>query len=257
MRPDPVSIVDLATIVFVEVDDAIQAQEHPQAKLSLSELLTIGLLFSLKGGSFHRFYRWLVGNLGECFPTLPERSRLQRRLIQHQGWVQDFLVDPSLFCVADSYGIELRHPVRELQPPKTQRIGNKGKSNRRWIHGMKVLLLLNDQDQVVNFALSLASPADKHFNPLLAQYNQQTIILVDLGFRDKLGIPECLKLCLHKTWGERMSIERLFSQLTRFMGAKKRNHRTEQGLLAWWSYLIIAINLIASLPNLSLADCIL
>jgi len=257
MRPDPLSIVDLATMLFIGVDDAIQGEEHPQAKLSLSELVTLGLLFSLKGGSFRRFYRWLQGNLGDCFPLLPERSRLQRRLIQHRGWVEDFLADPSLFCIADSYGIELRHPVRELQPPKTRRVGNKGKSNGRWIHGMKILLILNDQDQVVDFALSLASPADKCFNPLLAQYNQQAIILVDLGFRDKDGIPECLKLCQHKTWGERMSIERLFSQLTRLVRAKKRHHRTEQGLLAWWSYLIMALNLITLTPNLSLADCIL
>ena len=63
---------------------------------------------------------------------------------------------------------------------------------------MKLLPTLNDQDQVVDFALSLASPADKYFNPLLAQYNQQAIVLVDLGFRDKAGIPECLKLGQHK-----------------------------------------------------------
>ena len=58
MRPDPMSIVDLDT-VLLGVDDAIQGEEHPQAKLSLSELITIGLLFSLKGGFFRRFYRWL------------------------------------------------------------------------------------------------------------------------------------------------------------------------------------------------------
>lgn len=257
MRPDPVSIVELTTLLFCQLDDALPRDAHPQAKLELSELVSIGVLFSLKGGSFRRFHRWLQANLSDCFPLLPERSRLQRRLLRHRQLVDGFLAEPSFFCVADSYAIELRHPVREFHSPKTFRIGGKGKSNKRWIHGMKVLLLINDRNEVVAFALASAGPADKVFNPLLAQHHQQTIILVDLGFRDKQGVPECLKLCQHKTWSERMSIERLFSQLTRFMGAKKRNHRTEQGLLAYWSYLIIALNVIAELPDLSLADFIL
>lgn len=257
MRPDPRSIIELSTILFCSIDDALPRAFHPQAKLGLSELVTIGVLFSLKGGSFRRFHHWLVANLGGCFPLLPERSRLQRRLLRYHQLVEAFLAKPSFFCVADSYGIELRHPVRELQKPKTTRIGSKGKSNRRWIHGMKVLLVINDQHEVVTFTLALASPADKCFNPLLKQYEGKTIILVDLGFRDQQGVPECLKLCRHKSWSERMSVERLFSQLTRYVGAKKRNHRTEVGLRAWWSYLVIALNVIASSPEFTLADFIL
>ncbi len=94
---------------------------------------------------------------------------------------------------------------------------------------------------------------------LSQQFNQQAIILVDLGFRDrdKSQIPACLKFCAHKTWSERMSIERLLSQLTRFFGAKKRNHRTELGFTAWWAYLIIALNLIAASPDLCIADIVL
>lgn len=257
MRPDPLSIIELSTILFCSIDDALPRAEHPQAKLELSELVTLGVLFSLKGGSFRRFHRWLVANLGGCFPLLPERSRLQRRLLKHQQLVEAFLAKPSFFCVADGYGIELRHPVRELRKPKTTRVGSKGKSNRRWIHGMKVLLVINDQDEVVMFELALAGPADKCFNPLLKRYEGKTILLVDLGFREQQGVPVCLKLCRHKTWSERMSIERLFSQLTRYVGAKRRNHRTERGLRAWWSYLVIALNVIASVPELTLADFIL
>lgn len=214
-------------------------------------------MYSLKGGSFRRFYQWLSANLGSCFPRLPERSRLQRRLLKQQALVVHFLANPSLFCIADSYGVELRHPIREFQEPTTSRIGAKGKSNKRWIHGMKLLVVLNDQDKIVSFDWATANTADKYFNPLLSQYNQQAIVLVDLGFRDPNGVPQCLKLCQHKTWSERMWIERLFSQITRFFGAKKRNHRTELGFTAWWAYLVIAINLIAAFPNFSLADVIL
>lgn len=257
MEPNPVSIIDIATVLYCNIDDELECEEHQQAKLSVSELVTIGVLFALKGGSFRRFHSWLRGNLAGCFPLLPERSRLQRRIIQYQQVVTEFLAQPSFFCVADSYGVELRHPVREFHEPKTQRIGGKGKSNKRWIHGMKVLVVINDQAEVVHFALALAGQADKVFNSLLENYNYQTIILVDLGFRDKAGIPECLKLCQHKTWSERMSIEQLFSQLTRYFGTKKRNHRTQQGFQAFWSYLVIALNVIATIPDLTLAQVIL
>ncbi|EFH89872.1 hypothetical protein Krac_11457 [Ktedonobacter racemifer DSM 44963] len=46
--------------VFCLVDDQMQeVPKHSQAKLYPSELVTIGLLFALKGGHFRTFYRWL------------------------------------------------------------------------------------------------------------------------------------------------------------------------------------------------------
>jgi len=57
--------------------------KHLQAKLYPSELVTIGLLFVLKGCSFRAFYRWLSRDYSEWFP-LPERTRLQRLLAAHQ-----------------------------------------------------------------------------------------------------------------------------------------------------------------------------
>jgi hypothetical protein len=257
MEPNPLSIIDIATILYCDIDDELECEEHEQAKLCVSELVTLGVLFALKGGSFRRFHTWLRGNLSSCFPNLPERSRLQRRLIHYQQLVQEFLAQPSFFCIADSYGVELRHPIREFHQPKTSRVGGKGKSNKRWIHGMKVLVVINDQAEVVSFAIALAGQADKVFNTLLATFNQQAIILVDLGFRDKAGVPQCLKLCQHKTWSERMSIEQLFSQLTRYLGTKKRHHRTELGFQSFWSYLFIALNVIAAIPDLTLAQVIL
>jgi len=50
---------------------------------------------------------------------------------------------------------------------------------------------------------------------------------------------------------------RLFPLLTRFTGAKGRNHRTEAGFAACWAYLVMAIYLLAASPNLSLAQAIL
>ncbi len=63
--------------LFCRVDDMLpKTQEHFQAKLSKSELVTLGLLVALKGSSQHAFYRWLKQNWQELFPALPERTRL-------------------------------------------------------------------------------------------------------------------------------------------------------------------------------------
>jgi hypothetical protein len=44
--------------LFCVVDDQMAGMpKHPQARLWPSELVTIGLLFALKGGSFRAFYR--------------------------------------------------------------------------------------------------------------------------------------------------------------------------------------------------------
>ena len=40
---------------------------HSQAKLYPSELVTIGILFALKGGYFRAYYRWLIRDYGTCW----------------------------------------------------------------------------------------------------------------------------------------------------------------------------------------------
>ena len=49
------------TGLFTHVDDQFNEQgingKHPQAKLYVSEIITLGLLFALKGGGNRAFYR--------------------------------------------------------------------------------------------------------------------------------------------------------------------------------------------------------
>ncbi len=51
---------DIIITIFCDVDDHLpEITKHSQAKLYPSELVTIGILFALKGGYFRAFYRWL------------------------------------------------------------------------------------------------------------------------------------------------------------------------------------------------------
>ena len=127
---------DFIIELFCRVDDAMtDVAQHRQAALWPSEIVTLGLLFAIKGVSQRAFYRWISRNHWALFPSLPERPRLFRRLKTHWKWTLRFLAKPSLLGIVDSYGIELIHPVRRGRSP--QQFGAAGISNHRWIVGAK------------------------------------------------------------------------------------------------------------------------
>lgn len=95
------------------------------------QVVTIGLLYALKGCGQCNFWRWLTKDYRPLFLPLPCRTRLFRLLNSHRHYIERFLADPSIFGVIDSYGIELLHPIREGR--SDNQIGKKGKSNKRWI----------------------------------------------------------------------------------------------------------------------------
>jgi len=96
--------------LFCMVDDVIgPVKKRDDAHLHDSEIVTIGLLFSLKGGRYRAFYRWLQANYAALFPTLPDCSRVLRLLKRCAHYTDEFLAEPSFFTVADTYGIELIH----------------------------------------------------------------------------------------------------------------------------------------------------
>lgn len=98
---------DFITELFCRIDDTMKGlTKHSQANLYPSEIVTLGMLFALKGVGNRAFYRWLVRDYKPLFPKLPERTRLFRLFVTHQNWTERFLADPSLLSVIDSYGIE-------------------------------------------------------------------------------------------------------------------------------------------------------
>ena len=72
--------IDFITELFLKVDDKLteedKNQKHAQAKLYPSEVVTLALLFALKGVGTRAFYRWIDGNYKGLFPHLPQRTRL-------------------------------------------------------------------------------------------------------------------------------------------------------------------------------------
>lgn len=204
---------DIIISIFWYVDEQMKGiAKHPQAKLWPSELVTIGLLAALKGGRFRAFCRWLNRDYTGLFGELPDRTRLQRALRVHQDWCQRLLAEPSFFTVIDSYPIELIFPIREGR--SGAQVGGKSKDKGRWTVGIRLCWILNDFGQVVDWAFAPLNTSDQNFHPMIAQLEDRSIVLADLGFRSAQGIPANLKLCPKGTWNERMMVETALSMVT-------------------------------------------
>jgi len=235
--------------LFDRVDDRMRdVSKHPQAALYPSELVTLALLSALKGDGPRAFYRWLVRDYRPLFPKLPERTRLFRLFVAHRDWAARFLADPTVLGVADTYGIEFIHPRRERRSGQQQ--GKKGLSNHRWIVGGKLGVVLNQWGLVAAWDCATANVHDSAFQPLVARFAEEMIVLTDRGFHAKAGDPPNMKVCAPRTWGARMVVETVFSMVTTVCDAKGMRHRVWTAFQTHLAFLMAAFNLLVQWDGL-------
>lgn len=243
------SMIDFITELFWRIDEVLQdVPKHSQAKLYPSEVVTIAILFAYKGGHGRAFYRWLRQNWRAEFPNLPDRTRLFRLFVSHQPLTERFMADPTILGVIDSYGIELIHPIREGRSQK--QIGRKGKSNKRWIVGGKLCLLLNKFGLVVDWDFGTANQYDADFQHLVEQVVDEMIVLADTHFHAAAGDPPNLKICPRGTWNVRMLIETVLSMLTTICRFKKVFHRTWEQFQARLAFTMATFNILSQWDGL-------
>ena len=197
---------DIIKEIFCKVSDVLKDVDfqHKQWKLRLSQIVGIGVLRSLSMYSFRRFYEWLKQfNLFD----LNERSRLQRLVNKYWKYAVMFLKKESLFNVADSYSVELIHPIRFGRNKQLNHMVRKDKTNGIWFVGRKIGIVINNLFQIICSDHDLAGGTDKVFNKDFNKING--IILADTGYneKDKTKIPKNLKLCKKNKWNDRMYIE--------------------------------------------------
>jgi hypothetical protein len=238
-----VTTQDFITELFCRVDDQLKNEpKHSQAALHPSEIVTLAFMFAIKGVGNRPFYRWLKRDFEHLFPSLPERTRLFRLFKTHRAWTQQFMAEPTVLGVIDSYGIELIHPIREGR--SRRQYGRKGLSNRRWIVGGKLCLLLNKLGLVVAWACDTANVSDTVFQPLIKQYEEEMIVCSDTGFHAKEGDPKNLKVCLRGSWNQRMMVETVLSMLTLVNHFKKVMHREWAYFQMRLAYTMAAFNML-------------
>ena len=87
---------DFIIALFYAVDqEMLDVPKHPDAKLYPSEVVTLALLFAIKGGGTRAFYRWLTRDYLPLFPQVPERTRLARLFKTHTAWTGRFWASPT------------------------------------------------------------------------------------------------------------------------------------------------------------------
>lgn len=235
---------DFITELFCRVDEQMRdVPKHSQASLHPSEVVTLALLFAIKGVGNRAFYRWVKRDYLPLFPKLPERTRLFRLFATHREWAERFLAEPTLMGVADTYGIELIHPWREER--SKQQIGRKGKSNHRWIVGAKLGLVLNKWGLVAGWDCASANVHDSAFQPMVEQFDGQMVVLTDHGFYLKGGNPPNMLVCKRGNWNTRMMIETVLSMLHTVCHIKRMTHRLWPYLQARLAFCMAAFNLLA------------
>jgi len=238
-------IIDL----FCRVDAVmVDEPKHPHAKLYPSEVVTLALLFALKGVGARAFYRWLTRDYKDWFPGLPHRTRLFRLFATHHAWAEYFLAEPTVLGVADSYGIDLRHPWREDRADR--QLGGKTSSNHRWIIGAKLVYVVNQWGLVVGWDYASAEVPDNAFHGLIRDFQDAMVIFTDTGFHAKAGDPPNMKACPRGTWNGRMVVETVLSMLTTVVRLKKHSHRTWAALHARLAYTLAVFNLLVQWDGL-------
>ena len=219
---------DFILALFDAVDQAmLEVPKHPEATLSPSAMLTLALLCASKGGGRRAFYCWLTRASLSWLPQGPERTRLARLFKTHTAWTARFLAAPTVLGVADTSGIALIHPMREGRSPA--QMGKKGQRNQRWLVGGTRCFIVNQWGFSCAWDGATAKVHETHFQPLLAQFNGQRIVLTDTGFHAKTGDPVHMKVCLRGTWNTWMLVETVWSRLTTVLHSKNMGHRV-------WAY---------------------
>ena len=235
---------DFIIALFYAVDqEMLDVPKHPKAKLSPSEVVTLALLLAVKGGGMRAFYRWLTRDYLALLPQVPERTRLARLCKTHTAWTTHFLAAPTVLGVADSYGIELIHPMREGRSPA--QMGTKGQSNHRWIVGGKLCFILNQGGLLCAWDCATANVYDAHFHPLRAQFDGQRSVLTETGFHAQTGDPANMNVCPRGTWNTRRLVETVLSMLTTVFHSKKVSHRGWAYFRARSAWMMAAFHLLA------------
>jgi hypothetical protein len=235
---------DFITELFCRIaEQLVQVdRKHRQGKLYPSEIVTLALLYALKGVGQRAFWRWLVRDYRPLFPHLPHRTRLFRLFNSHQHLINEFLAEPSLIGVIDSYGIELLHPRREGRCD--QQIGKKGKSNWRWIVGGKLCFVLTHLGLIAAWDCDTANVYDgSAFQPLVDQFQDDMVIFSDTGFEKADWHPTNLRLCQRGEWNVRMVVETVLSMLTYVCHFKHTLHKS-------WAYFKSRVGYTMALFNL-------
>jgi hypothetical protein len=163
------------TILSVSVDDfcklqPVVARPGPTAALTASEVVTLALLSQWRPFESERaFYRSAQRHLRPLFPTLPDRSQLNRLVRQQQdalvavalGLAQAVQTRDDLYEALDTTGVPVRH-VKRRGTGWLAGQADVGWCNRvGWYEGFHLVTAVTRHGAITGFAFGPASRKDQ------------------------------------------------------------------------------------------------
>ncbi len=104
--------------------------------------------------------------------------------------------------------------------------------------------MLNHLGRVIGWACDTANVHDSTFQPLIEQFVEQSVILVDSNFKSKQDNPANMKVCKHGQWNDRIIVESVLSMLTVVCHFKKVGHRVWEYFQTRLAYTMAAFNVL-------------
>lgn len=162
------------TALYVIADDKARPQERrrpgPDASLSPSEVLTLAVFARFSRFASERdFYRYAYARLRQAFPTLPDRSQLNRLVRSHAGLIEEFALHLARTTGAGECPYEaLDSAAMVVRDAKRRGVGwlagyaDIGWSNRLgWYEGFKLLIAVSPKGVISGFGFASASTAEQ------------------------------------------------------------------------------------------------
>ncbi len=164
------------TTLYVMVDDFCQSRPRkrrrprPYASLSDSEVITLAIFARFSRFASERdFHRYAESNLTDAFPTLPERSQLNRRVRSLAGLLEEVALHLAEVLGTRGCPFEaLDSAAMVVRDAKRRGAGwlagyaDIGWSNRLgWYEGFKLLVAVSPTGVITGFGFCAASTADQ------------------------------------------------------------------------------------------------
>ena len=150
--------------------------------------------------------------------------------------------------IANSYGIELRHPIRDGR--RAGQIGRKDISNHRWIVGGKFCAVVNRFGLICAWDCAGANVHDQTFHPLLRRYDGRMVVLAYWGFHRAAGAPANVMVGQRGQWNVGMKVATVFSMMSVKWGFNEQRHPAWAGFEAHLAYAVAEFNILAQWSGL-------
>lgn len=253
--------IHLTISIFAVIDDIIKSIEldpkpGPEGRLSESEILTLMVLHPVLKPfcDLKRFHNWILHNLKNLFPNIPEYSRITRLFNNHQEYlivVMQKLANLNSFgIIADGTTISVMEAIRGKYA-KSFREARKVKSTSKkcWYFGFLLEMIIDSEGKISYVSIGKEAEV-KQLQDLLEDLKDKWV-LADKGNRNAKVWQEFWEnkqIKVKITGGkERQWIENVFGFLKTKLGLDKIRVRKMSSFLSRLYAILCCYNIILSL----------